>query len=175
MNTIEHGCPSHLGKNLNSLPWPKSYFSSLPQCPVLITSTSHWFYSIPFSQLRSLHTQFPPSRWLFSLPVPWLTFPFHRTQPQYASRKTPFLTITPVVLFCSPVCFPHKRNCSCYIACLVACFCLSSPSESTSHCGRDHTGLSCSISNTWHGAWDVVGPEYLRIVVVVSIHLCSRH
>ena len=123
MNTVEHGCPSHLGKNPNSLPWPKSYFSNLPQCPELTASMSHWFSSIPFPQLRPLHTQFPPSRWLFSLPVPWLTFPLTGLSLTMPPGR-PFPDHHPVVLFCSPVSPTRGMAPVISLVCLLVFVCL---------------------------------------------------
>lgn len=142
------------------MPWPQSYFSSLPQCPVL-TSASHWFSPMPFPQLRPLHTQFPPSRWRLSLPVPWLTFPLTGCSLNMPPGD-PFPDHQPcgssAAVFVSPTrgTAPVRS-----LVCLHALVCL--PLQ-TAH----PTLAFLVVSPTRHGAWDVVGPEYLCLVVTLS-------
>lgn len=129
----------------------------MPRCH-LLTPASHWCSSRAFPPVKLLHTHFPLSRMLFTFLLADSSF-FYRTQPACASKESPFLTITSV-LFSRPCLFlPQKELLPlCYI-CLFAGFGLSSPPKNTCFCGRDHTGLCCSIFNPWYNAWHVIGAQ----------------
>lgn len=111
MDTIEYGFLLHLEKNLNSLSWPKSYFSSslVPQCPLLTTPTWHSVSSVPFPPWGLSHSFLCPE----CSPLPLSSADSsssYRTQTEGTSVESPFLTLTPVVLFHRLCLFPTPQE-----------------------------------------------------------------